>query len=45
MFTVVIINEKGEEGKMFTLDLDGVNKLLSMSTPLKVTFKIQRVSK
>lgn len=45
MYTVIVINEKGEEGKMFTLNLDGVNKLLNMSTPLKATFKIQRVSK
>ena len=44
MYTVEIIKEDGKAGKMFTIDLEGLTKLLSMATPLKVKFVIQKVS-
>ena len=44
MYTVEIINEKGEIGRMFTADLETLNKLLKGATPLKVVFRIQKVS-
>jgi len=43
MYTIEIINDKGEIGRMFTADLEGLNKLLSMATPFKVYFKIQKI--
>jgi hypothetical protein len=44
MYTIEIINPDGTPGKMFTLDLKHLNKLLKMATPLKVHFKIQKVT-
>lgn len=43
MYTVEIIKSDGTIGKMFTLDLEGLNKLLVMATPFKVHFKVQKV--
>ena len=43
MYTVEIERD-GKVGRMFTLDLEGVQKLLEMATPLAVTFRIQKVS-
>ena len=44
MYTIQIINENGELGKMFTLDLEGLNTLFKTATPFKVTFQIQKIS-
>ena len=43
MFTVEIIND-GKIGKMFTIDLEGLNMLLDMAKPSKAEFRIQKVT-
>lgn len=44
MYCVTKINKDGSQGKPFLLSLEGLNMLLSMATPYKCSFLIERIA-
>ena len=44
MYLVRRIEKNGTKCKPFTLDLEGVTKLLSMATPCKCSFEIEKIN-
>ncbi len=45
MFQVIKIENDGQKGNPFILDLEGLNTLLKMATPFKCSFEIKKVDK